>query len=594
MQTEKLVYAVDFETFYSKDVGIESLGIYHYLTHCDFDAYRVSIAGTDGYKFVGHPSEVDWNQLSKADVWVSHNASFDEPVYHFLQQTGKIDAPEQTPVWNCTADLAAFMASPRSLLGASKLLLGVDISKGVRDAMKGKRWEDMDPSFRKTVDEYALADAELCLQLWTKFNSHWPENEVALSHHTRSMGVNGLAVDKDRIDEAVRHLRQTIWEAEQQIPWAADADAKTLSPKALALECRKVGIEPPSSLAMDSAECAAWEEQYGDQYPWVGAMRTFRRCNALLKKVETLKKRVRPDGRLTFSLKYFGAHTGRWAGDMGVNLQNLPREEMFGVNLRKMIVAPKGKKLIIADLAQIEPRVLAWLAQDWQTLKMVESGVDIYESHARLTMGYDLDITLKEAAQDPKYKKMRQLAKARVLGLGYGCGAEKFVLVAKVLAGLDITREESEIIVRNWRDSNPLITKLWRELEQPFRLTKEPVLEITLPSGRTLKYRNPRTVAGGISAEIPRQGKILPVRIWGGVLAENLTQACARDCFSEGVLRLEQAGFKVILTVHDEVVIEAEPDQTCEQVVQLLCKTPEWIPELPIAAEALESLAYEK
>jgi hypothetical protein len=233
------------------------------------------------------------------------------------------------------------------------------------------------------------------------------------------MGAEGLMIDKDSVEEGITTLRRQIWEAEQKIPWA-DTDAKTLSAKALAIECRNVGIEPPSSLAIDSEECAAWEEKYGDQYPWVGAMRTYRRCNALLKKVENINNRIRPDGRLGYSLMYCGAHTGRFSGGgSGINFQNLPREELFGVNLRGMIVAPKDKKLIIADLAQIEPRVLAWFAEDWETLKMVESGVDIYESHARMTMGYDLDISLKQAAEnDPKYKKLRQLAKARVLGLG--------------------------------------------------------------------------------------------------------------------------------------------------------------------------------
>lgn len=593
---QPLVYAIDFETFYSKTVGIGIQGIYHYLTDPEFDAYLVSIVGTDGLEFVGHPKDVDWDAIAKADVWVSHNAAFDQPVYEFLQQTGKIKGPEKTPVWHCSADLSAFLASPRSLKEASSVLLGVKITKDVRDAMKGKRWEDMTPEFREDVKKYALSDSRLCLKLWTDFSDRWPEFERKLSLHTREMCLTGLEMDREKVSEAIRSLRNQIWQAEQQIPWACDdSDSKTLSPKALALECRKVGIEPPSSLAMDSEECAEWEETYGDKYPWVAAMRAFRRCNALLKKVETIEKRIRPDGRMTFGLRYMGAHTGRWSGDLGFNVQNLPRGAMFGVNLRHMIKAPKGKKLIVADLSQIEPRVLAWLAEDWATLDLIKNGMDIYEAHARQTMNYNREESLKSAAEkDPAFKKMRQLAKARVLGLGYGCGSEKFVTVAKVLAGLDISPDESAAIVRNWRDSNPLIRKLWKKLEDLFLLTNEPVVTIGLPNGRELTYREPSRKAGATTALIPRQGKLVPVRVWGGTLCENIVQATSRDVFGEGVLRLHENGFKVILTIHDEVVIEAEEHQTVEEVISLLCETPEWAPGLPVAAEGSESLFYEK
>jgi|688.fasta_scaffold13059_14 DNA polymerase I-like protein with 3'-5' exonuclease and polymerase domains len=590
-----LIYAIDFETYYSKTVGINSQGTWHYLMHPEFEAYRVSIVGSNGFKFVGSPKDVDWKVICEADVWVSHNASFDEPVYHFLQQTEQIEAPEVTPVWQCTADLSAFLASPRSLKQAAGVLLNEEVTKDIRDAMKGKRWTDMTPEFQKEVDEYALKDSELCLRLWLEFSDKWPEHERRISHHTREMGAEGLMIDKDSVEEGITTLRRQIWEAEQKIPWA-DTDAKTLSAKALAIECRNVGIEPPSSLAIDSEECAAWEEKYGDQYPWVGAMRTYRRCNALLKKVENINNRIRPDGRLGYSLMYCGAHTGRFSGGgSGINFQNLPREELFGVNLRGMIVAPKDKKLIIADLAQIEPRVLAWFAEDWETLKMVESGVDIYESHARMTMGYDLDISLKQAAEnDPKYKKLRQLAKARVLGLGYGCGPDKFVIVAKTLAGLDITREESEVIVSNWRESNPKIIAFWRKLENHFKMRVPEPVEIGLPSGREIRYRDTQSLAGNLTARIPRQGKLIPVKIWGGVICENVVQGASRDVFCDGVLRLEDAGYKVILTVHDEVVVEAEPHQSADEVVKILCQTPEWMPGLPVDAEAVESSVYVK
>jgi DNA polymerase len=377
-----LTAAIDFETYYSKDVGIDSQGVWHYCRHPEFDAYLVTISTSTGQKYCGRPENFDWSCISGENWrWVSHNRSFDKPVYESIVENGKI--PAHFPhVWDCTADLSAFLGVPRNLKGASEALFKAQMSKDTRNKMKGKRWEDMDEAFRREVEEYAIADADYCLKIWEEHGHKWPEHEQWLSQETTRMCIQGVPVNKTVVRDRIEHLKVLLWEAEQKLPWVQE-EKKTLSPLALAEECRKVGILPPPSLAEDSQECEAWEKEYGDRYPWVGAMRQFRKCNALLRKLETMEKRTRPDGWMGYGLRYFGASTGRDSGDAGLNMQNLQRAESYGVNVRGLIEAPEGMTLVVADLAQIEPRCLAWLAGDTDMLDFIRQSPDLYEAQAR-------------------------------------------------------------------------------------------------------------------------------------------------------------------------------------------------------------------
>ena len=152
-----------------------------------------------------------------------------------------------------------------------------------------------------------------------------------------------------------------------------------------------------------------------------------------------------PSGRMAYELKYFGASTGRWSGGGGLNLQNLNRKTAEGVDLRQAIVAPPGHVLAVADYSQIENRVLLYLAGDVAALDLFRANpdADAYEIHARRTMGYAEAEPLK-AWCDRTGSNLRQLAKARALGLGFGCGWRKFIDVARVMAGLELGEDESK------------------------------------------------------------------------------------------------------------------------------------------------------
>jgi hypothetical protein len=584
-------YAIDFETFYSKDVSINEQGVYHYLRHPEQDIYLVSIAGTDGTRYVGHPKDAPWDTVcAGTPTWLSHNTGFDMPVFMRLQELGH--APEflQLRDWHDTADLTAFLGYPRSLREASLYLLGMEISKDTRDKMRGQRWENMTPEFREETLVYAMKDAENCLQIWLEHSHKWPLVERDISKMTREMAYLGVPLDKEALEVAHGKLADAVWQAEALVPWAKEHPI--LSPLAVQAECLKVGIEFPGSLAQNDPDAIAWEEKYAEQYPWIKAIRNYRKANKHLATVKTMLSRLRDDGpyngTMAYGLKYFGAHTGRDSGDSGWNAQNLPKGKIAGVDLRSCIKAPEGHTFLIVDLSQIEPRVLHWLADDHTMLKYIREIPDLYEAQARAWGLFSGDGPFKGT---PQRHQIKQLA----LGLGYGMGAKKFQTVANVSA------QEAERLVALYRAKNPKVTRLWKALEENLRKTARTTgdqhAEVALPSGRSITYRNVSTDHGGLTAEIPRNGKMLRLGIWGGVITENLVQAVARDVFMDRCVALYNANLKCCLRVHDEAVIVV-PQETAERdykrAVEIMTEAPSWAAGLPLAAEGMISTTYTK
>lgn len=630
-----ITYALDAESFYDKECSIKVQGVWGYLRHPACDIYMFSVVGDNGFKWVGHPKDLDWKSISGPGTrWVFHNAQFDMAVIQRLKELNimpDVD-PEQ---WYCTADLAAYHGLPRSLKGACESALAglIEVSKDTRNAMNGQRWEDMTPEFQKEVSEYALHDSVCCLMLWQRLSPTWPAVERVISQHTAMISFNGIPVNVEKIDTAIQTLKDQIWEAEGKIPWAGKHP--TLSPKQLAEECRKVGIDPPRSLAQDSEECALWEDTYGKQYPWVDAMRTYRRCNALMKKYQSMKIRTRPDNRMDAGLLYCGAHTLRDSGSGGVNLQNMPRDEMFGTNMRECIEAPPGKTFVINDLSQIEPRVLAWLAGDKEFIKLLAAGFGPYEAHARATMGWTGG---KLKAENPS---MYSLSKARCLALGYGAGWEKFIMMAgnyvsasefdaifkvkpsdadrakfytylvsqekRKVGGVSkfnaASEEDQWVCVNAWlqvtdyRKANTKITDFWETLDQSFKMSAGKDCTIALPNGREMKYRGIEVRGGSVTCVQVRQGAWMRTKLYGGLGAENICQSLARDVFMDCVYRILKAGHKIILRVHDEVVIECDEDkadQVLAEVSEIMHTAPSWISSLPLASEGMITKVYKK
>ncbi len=589
------ILSLDSETHYSEAYTVADLGPWHYCHDERFDCYMISLADNEGWRWTGHPSECDWGRVFGEDVTLlSHNTGFDMAVIERLHELGKIPKPVYA-AWHDTADLSAYLGAPRSLAGASEMLLGQPMSKEMRGHMKGKQFSDLPAEKQAAMLEYAQKDADNCLALWLKHGDRWPEHERWLSAHTREMGRKGMPVNIEKVKAGILTLQAQKDEALGLIPWAAESGTP-LSKKLMAVQCEKDGIEMPTSMAKDSEECAAWEDKYADTYPWIRAVRNYRRVNMLLEKLLVLRDRT-VNGWFKYGLKYFGASvTGRWSGDAGFNIQNIMSKPMFGIDMRSMFEAPEGYTFVTVDLSNIEPRVLAWLAGDHDLLEQLRTGMDIYEAHARNTMGYREPEPLKAKAGAEPYMTMRKLSKARVIGLGYRCGKEKFVDVARIIGNLTLSLEESERTVNDYRSTNRKITDFWKKLDRGLRSCcgTGQSFKLQLPSGRIMEYHDIQDI-GGMSAVTCRNGKMMRSKIYDGLVTENGCQGTARDVIAWHLIKCVEAMMEVVMHAHDELVFlveESKAQEALDTALRIMHTAPPWMPGLPVAAEGMITKHY--
>lgn len=670
--------SIDFETYYDSKQGLtlKSQGMMAYTRDPRFDAYMVSVCDGE-HTWAGPRNRFNWDSLD-GNVLLSHNAAFDQKVYRTLVERGQ--APKlNIPEWHCTANLSTFLCSRRDLGRAAEYLFGVTLDKSTRGSADGKTWEDIvREGGGKEMLEYARRDALYCWKIWNQFGCQWPDIERKLSALTIKQCERGAQIDKAKLELYYSVACKMLVQAEGVLPWI-DEGRKPTSTKAVAEWCSKVGIPEPPVKAHDGEEAYDdWAATFAPQHQWVKAYTDYRVIKKFIGALETIKSRLFADGIFAYDLLYFGAHTGRWAGSGGFNMQNMRKEPLYcdvdgwlitdpaklkeidatvaktgnlpgfvayGLDIRALFIARPGKKLVISDLSQIEPRVLAWLIGDQKMLDLMASGQSPYEAHARSTMGWTGGELKKED------KDLYALAKARVLGLGYGCGWKKFITVAYTMAGLDITKDDpkeiqavnddgqlcwnadgtpvmidgygttSKRIVKEYREQNPLLTSkdddnlgLWETLDRRFKNSAEQNpndFSITLPSGRVMhypdvrqerkavedpdnpgKYRFKRCVTAAVFN--PRVNAVVRTSLYGGLLTENLVQATARDVFGEQLVAMEADDIAVLWNVHDEAVTEIDQSRSFKDVQEHMSKAPAWMPGLPVACEAAEVKCYKK
>lgn len=330
-------------------------------------------------------------------------------------------------------------------------------------------------------------------------------------------------------------------------------------------------------------------------------------------------------GGLRTHLVYYGAHTGRFAAGGGFNLQNLtspdraadPVDKEIAASIRAAILPGPGKKFVAVDAAQIEARVLAWLAGEYSILEKFATGADIYSEFISEVTGQTIRKPKETDDKDTaaKMKLWRHIGKEAVLGLGYSMGAEKFQArlrdpktpqVAAMVEDGRMSLKEVQKIVAAYRDQFTNIVQFWSELNRAFMLAKSGAMRrvgpltvkragpnavaIVLPSGRHLYYRNIRRELGK-----DKEGKDKwewkhgsGQRIYGGLLAENVTQAVARDILAESIFDSEAAGYEVVLHIHDEIVLrtdEADAQDAHDWLVENLGTPPAWAKGIVLAAE---------
>jgi len=300
-------------------------------------------------------------------------------------------------------------------------------------------------------------------------------------------------------------------------------------------------------------------------------------------------------GPMPVPLQYYAAHTGRWGGSDKINLQNLPSRGANGGKLKNAICAPKGYVIIDSDSAQIEARVLAWLAGQTDLVGAFKNGDDVYKIMAS---------AIYSKAVDEIKKEERFVGKTTILGAGYGMGGDKFQLALKN-SGVDITRTEASRIISVYREANDAISNLWKQAGISLRYMvrgdkvpfgKEGVLRIDLdapgillPNGLVIRYEElleEENDKGNL--EYSYKTRIGRTRIYGGKIVENVTQALARIIIGEQMLRISKK-YRAVLTVHDSIVCCVPDDeaQACKAYVEDCMRwVPDWATGLPVDCEA--------
>ncbi len=234
-------------------------------------------------------------------------------------------------------------------------------------------------------------------ELWKRHGPLWPEHEQQLAGMTAAWGERGVTIDQQYARECVEKCVSIMEEAQGRLPWFPQY--KPTSPKGVRAECERLGIPVPPPKSKDEEGFAQWCSQYADQAPWVVEMGRYRSANALKKRCETLLHRLRPDGRVRAELYYCGAWTGRWTNAGGVNFQNQRRKPFEGIEIRNVIIPAAGRTLCVADLGQIEARIIHWLAGNQRMMDLLAQGFDPYQGTALQLSLWDGRCELSEAVR---------------------------------------------------------------------------------------------------------------------------------------------------------------------------------------------------
>ena len=363
------------------------------------------------------------------------------------------------------------------------------------------------------------------------------------------------------------------------------------------------------------------------------------------KKYVAMKAALGEQNRVRGLLQFYGANrTGRWAGRL-VQVQNLPRNYIQNLSgtrevvkrrdvatleilygnipdtlsqlIRTAFVPEEGKKFVIADFSAIEARVIAWLAGEHWRSEVFKTHGKIYEASASQMFG----VPIESIAKGKENYHLRQKGKIAELALGYQGGPGALKAMGALNMGL--TEEELPGIVKMWRDSNKNITGLWwaigstaievvegsgRKAVNGIIFEKEgdlsnglDFLTVQLPSGRKLYYVNPGTRLNSWDSKVitymaqnQTTGKWEIAETYGGKLVENIVQAIARDCLAVSIKRLTEKGFKIVMHIHDEAVIEAPMETTVDEVCEIMGQEIEWAKGLLLRADGFETMYYKK
>jgi len=613
---------VDFETYYDSKIklGFKHQTTEEYIRDKRFEVVGVGVQVDDGAPvwFSGTKSEIkeflhtyDWD----TSALLCHNTLFDGAILSWLFDV----TPEFMLDTLCMARALHGVEAGGSLAAlAERYNIGVK-GEEVIEAM-GKRRLDFTKDELARYGNYCKNDVALTFRLFNILSSAFPENELKLIDMTVRMFTHPVfmvddALLQERADELIEEKQKLLEGLMSQLNCEnAEAVRKKLaSNKQFAALLEEHGIKAPmkTSVTTGKETYALAKNDEGflalieHEDPFIQQL-----CSVRLGTKSTIEEsRIerfidvgkRNKGRLPIPLKYYGAHTGRWAGSDKVNFQNLPSRDKKKKALKNAVVAPDDHIVINCDSSQIEARVLVWLAGQDDVVEQFRKGDDVYSLFA--TKIYGRPISKANPVE-------RFVGKTCILGLGYGTGALKLQHTLKTSPpGAIVTEIEAKSYVDTYRDANDKVIKLWRDGDkviadlanwecEPYYYGKHECLKITkqgvtLPNGLMIRYPELRLNTEEKSRYEYKSRKG-PVSLWGGSLVENVVQALARIVVGEQMLKIQER-YRIALTVHDAAVVvipEGEKDKALAYIVECMNKAPEWARGLPVTCEAAYATSY--
>ena len=641
---------IDIETYSSYD--LKTCGVYRYVEAPDWAillfAYAVDggpVQCVDLASGESLPEDVRAALTDPAVTKTAYNATFER--VNLGKYLGQRLDPAQ---WRCTMVRAARLGLPLPLgqcgevlhLEAGKMKEGAALIRYFSLPGKNGRHYPVDaPERWATFKAYNIRDVEVEQAILAKVRRlEVPAFDDQLYIADQEINDRGVLIDRQLVENAERFDTEYKAQLAHQAKTLTGLDNPN-SPAQLKRYLQETtGSEVETLNKKVLADLKDQLAEYPDAQELIELRQDMAKTSS--KKYTAMLKCVCNDGRIHGLLQFYGAaRTGRWAGRL-VQVQNLPQNHLASLDyarslvkrgdleeftdnysnpthvlselIRTAFVAAPGHTFHVCDFSAIEARVIAWLAGENWVLDVFREGGDIYCRTASKMFGVPVE---KHGAN----AELRQKGKIAVLALGYGGGVS--ALEAMGGARLGLSEDEEKEIVQLWRKSNQNITQLWQTLEaaaikaiqtgESVRVNRGIVvgrqwgmLTITLPSGRTLCY--PRVSIGierndgwrgdheiieyeGTNQTTKKWGKI---RTYGGKLTENVVQAIARDILGVVILRAREAGLPVVFHIHDEIIVEAAPGQTLEQVEALFSKPITWCSDLPLKGAGYTTPYYLK
>ena len=632
--------SLDIETYSSIDLS--KSGVYKYAESKDFDiilfAYSVDygeIKVIDLTKGEEIPQDI---KLAFKDIHVkkwAFNANFERVcLSKYLRE-------DLSPVgWRCSMVLSAYVGLPLSLeavgsvlnLPYQKLKEGKSLIKyfccpnkenkrnlPTNDKLK---WE----IFKEYNKRDVLVEMEIQKRL-KKYNL--PDSEWENYYLDQIINDRGIMIDKDFVREALicdEKYKKNVKEKLKNL-------TQIENPHSIVEMKNYLKKQNLSLLSLDKKYLREVLPNLNEDVKEVLKLRQ-ELCKSSVKKYVAMENVMGKDKRARCLIQFYGTKTGRYAGRL-IQVQNLPKnylsdlevardlvkcghgenldflydsvEDVLSQLIRTAFIPKEGCEFIVADFSAIEARVLSWLSKEKWRMEVFEKGGDIYcESASKM-----FKVKVEKNGEN---SHLRDKGKIAELALGYGgsVGALKAMGATSFLK-----EEELQSLVNAWRNANPHITYLWYEVDKIIKkviinkvsmklynlqfIYENNMLFILLPSKRKLCYRNPKIATNKFNkSSIVYEGvnsnkKWAQIESYGAKFVENIVQAIARDLLCEAIKNLHNKNFRVVLHVHDEVVVEIEKNKSSvEEICNLMTISPSWAKDLSLKAEGYKCEFYRK